>query len=180
MVKADTIDSSHDLNNSPSMNKHPLISGHEMEYPVGAHILNNMSIINDMADSIYLVMTEHYDLTHTDNVIIFCRGSSGAIISGIVSVRLSQLLPERTFITIHHIKKEGEQSHAAQFVESSLFYRSITIIVDDFISTGRTIRSILERIHGFRGSDQIIDILAVSGSISDEYDDEIRHGICSR
>ena len=160
------------------MKEHFLIKGGEIQYPIGTHIMNNMDTINDMADSIYLVMSEHYDLSHIDNVIIFCRGSSGAIISGIVSAKLSILLPKRTFLTIHHIKKEGESSHAGGFIESSLFYRSITIIVDDFIATGRTIISILEKIHDHK-PDQIIDILCVSGSIGRKFDDKIKHGICS-
>ena len=162
------------------MKEHFLIKGGEMQYPIGTHIMNNIETINDMADSIYLVMSEYYDLPHIDNVIIFCRGSSGAIISGIVSAQLSKLLPERTNLIIHHVKKEGETSHASGFVDSAQFRRSITIIVDDFIATGRTIRSILEYIHD-RRPDQIIDILCVSGSITDEFGpNEIRHGICSR
>jgi len=179
MVQADTIDISHDFNNSPSMKIHTLIKGTEMQYPVGTHIMGNIEQINDMANSIYLVMSEHYDLSHTDNVIIFCRGSSGAIISGIVSAKLAELLPERTYITIHHIKKDGESSHSGGFVESALFYRSITIIVDDFIATGRTIKSILENIHYHR-SNQKVDILCVSGYIPHSLrDEEISHGICT-
>lgn len=181
MVKADTINLSHDFNNSPSMKLHRLMIGSQMEYPVGTHIMNNMDTINDMAENIYLVMAEHYDLTHTDNVIIFCKGSSGAIIAGIVSSKLAELLPERTYITIWHIKKEGESSHAGSFIESSLFYRSITIIVDDFISTGSTINSILENIHDHKPK-LIIDILCVSGDIpySIQTSGDILHGICKQ
>ena len=57
--------------------------------------------------------------------------------------------------------------------------RSITIIVDDFIATGRTIKSILENIHYHR-SNQKVDILCVSGYIPHSLrDEEISHGICT-
>lgn len=157
----------------------PIIDKGEMAYPVGAHIKRNMDTINDMADCIYLVMAEHYELKDITNIVLFCRGSSGAIIAGIVSTKLAELCPDQ-YITIWHIKKEGEGSHANKFIDNAYFYKSITIIVDDFIATGNTIKSILENIHT-REPNRIIDILCVSGYIPSSIAEKgcIRYGISS-
>jgi adenine/guanine phosphoribosyltransferase-like PRPP-binding protein len=178
MVKADTINLSHDFNNN-EMKEYPLITTGRMSYPVGENILFNIGVINEMSEGIYLVINEHYQLSDIKNIIIFCKGSSGAIIGGIVSLELAKLIPNKN-IVIHHIKKEGEESHHSSFLDSSTFDKSLTIIVDDFISSGYTINSILERVHAMR-PETIIDILCVSGGIYDSIPkDKIRYGIHSK
>jgi len=151
-----------------------------MEYPIGNNILVNLATIHDMANSIYLVIDEYYKKSEFKRIILFCRGSSGAIIAGIVSSKLIELFPDKA-ITIHHIKKQGEESHSFTFPEDSVFYKSIILIVDDFIATGSTMRAILEHI-ALRRRDQEIDILCVSGNLqgSDFPTEKIKHCILSR
>jgi adenine/guanine phosphoribosyltransferase-like PRPP-binding protein len=121
------------------------IIGH-IEYPVGAHMTDNKPIIEDMASSIAKVFPDK-------DYVLWCRGSSGAIIAGI----LSYLLPNKT--SINHIKKEGEYSHSNMvLVDNSL----TNIIVDDLIASGTTIDAILEKMIRSNISP---DALCVSGEI---------------
>lgn len=76
-----------------------------------------------------IINTNYKDKT----INLFCRGSSGAIIAGIISTKVKNC-------NIVHIKKEGEESHG----ESRYSSAGYNIIVDDFIATGTTVFKIIE------------------------------------
>jgi hypothetical protein len=99
-----------------------------MIYPIGS----NMENVSEYTK----VFAELIDANAPKGAFIhfLCRGSSGAILSGAVST----LLPLRNS-TISHIKKDGESSHNwSNHFPKEHYY----IIIDDFISSGRTVDSI--------------------------------------
>lgn len=101
-----------------------------IEYPVGDYISTWVGVAKMYADKIYECNLMCLPIQ------IFCRGSSGAILSALVS---SNIEVDR----IVHIKKEGETSHGPDkpIVISSNYFN---VIVDDFISSGSTILNILD------------------------------------
>ena len=101
-----------------------------LHYPVGEHIGRNLPLIKRMAEHIMSI-----GKFREQKLNLVCRGSSGAIISGV----LATILPNK--IRISHIKKEGEQSHHS----TTSFYRDeYNIIVDDLMASGRTLNAIYE------------------------------------
>lgn len=103
----------------------------QIKYPIGENITHNISIIKKMAKAIISLNNE--------NICLCCRGSSGAIIAGIIA----SLLPKHYSCSIAHIKKEGEFSHFSGFYIPD---NAFVVIVDDFIISGKTINSIYENI----------------------------------
>lgn len=120
-----------------------------MNYPVGDHMKHNMSIIKSMAKQLKVL----YPL---DNLILYCTGSSGAIIAGILSL----LLPGRE-IRIAHVKKDGEDSHGVGRMFKADHYTSV--IVDDFMASGASINRIYTAYK--RMNDEPIDCLCLSGEV---------------
>lgn len=153
------------------MNKHLLVSN-KIAYPVGSYIMDNLHTIKSMADAIYLVVNEYY--YDCEKIELVCKGSSGAIIAGIVCNILTEKYNKT--VNIYHIKKEGENSHSGSSFPSS-YRKGIVVVIDDFISSGSTILSIVEKLHEYGISD--IEILCVSDNIPNTFDDEFTHGICT-
>lgn len=126
-----------------------------MSYPVGSYINSNMRQINLMCELIQNLIEEK---ALNKEKYLVCRGSSGAIIAGIIASKLGNC-------RILHVKKPGElsDSHASNYF--SLDLDRTFIIVDDFIATGSTINTIYKNLleSGFPTYKQI-DILCVSGN----------------
>ena len=98
---------------------------HGIPYPLGSYINSSLPTIFLMADTI----KKYYG---GKKISLWCRGSSGAIISGIIASRVDNCI-------ICHIKKQREYSHASTSFDAE---SEVNIIVDDFIETGETIREI--------------------------------------
>ena len=96
-----------------------------IHYPVGEYIHLNLSTILSYADIIK-------KRCEGIPVNLFCTGSSGAIISGIIATEIP--------VTIYHVKKEGEHSHNFTAPKPK---DGFNVIVDDFIASGNTIKYIL-------------------------------------
>lgn len=125
----------------------------EMFYPVGLNILQNMPQINIM---LKVIRRKYYG----KSISFWCRGSSGAIIAAIMVSKLKKG-------TVNHIKKDGESSHSNKLNLTS----NVNIIVDDFMSSGSTIRAILakaieRKIH--------IDALLVTSQVYESVFDDIQ------
>lgn len=121
----------------------------EMEYPVGTYIAEN----KDTIKYIGRIIKKYYS---DKRVNLWCRGTSGAIISSIISLQLNKC-------RICHIKKEGENSHGSYV---NAIKDGYNIIVDDFICSGETISTII--LTSKRDYDITeFDALLVSGSIRD-------------
>ena len=101
------------------------------QYPVGDYIHQWQTIAKEYARII------QKNNIQNKPVILFCTGSSGAIIASLVSIEINVL-------SIQHIKKDGEQSHH-NVDEYSLRSCEYNVIVDDFIVTGTSIERILSK-----------------------------------
>jgi len=104
-----------------------------IDYPVGINISKNLVAITEMANKLREVYPN-------SKLCLWCMGSSGAIIAGIIS---SMILD----CTISHVKKEGENSHSSgiHMVKDD----RINIIVDDFVDSGRTIKTIIYKMERY-------------------------------
>ena len=153
-----------------------LIDG-STKYPIGDHITSNLPVINSMATAIMdLIHSEYND---RDTILLICRGSSGAIIAGIVANIL--LINFAKIVRVIHIKKENEHAHATH-IDYELFTSTcVNIVIDDFISTGTTIQSIVDKIQGLSKLIQL-NILCVSGQglDSDMINDVFEYQIISK
>ena len=151
------------------MKKHEIIDGCT-DYPVGHNIVKNLPIIKNMGNAIIEILIKYYN--PIECVILFCKGSSGAIISAIVSDMIISKL--NIHVDIYHIKKEGEKSHQYNSLPA---INSVTklIIIDDFIDTGSTIQSIINELVGY----DRLDILCVTGDKTIQFEDNFDHIIQS-
>ena len=143
-----------------------------MGYPVGEKIRANRTHINAMIDAIESIAD------FKDKYInLVCRGSSGAIIAGIVSVMI------KNDNRIVHIKKDGESSHSDDAsIKGAIKRDTINIIIDDFMCSGKTINAIYEKLQNMTGDDKlVVDCLCISGvyfEVDVKFD--VNHLICGR
>jgi adenine/guanine phosphoribosyltransferase-like PRPP-binding protein len=123
------------------------------DYPVGKYIVSNLPIIKDYATKLEELLKKE-EFKDRDRI-IFCRGSSGAIIAGIIAsiIEITEII---------HIKKAGEKSHSDNnFIVDD---NDIVIIVDDFVTTGNTLKSIYNTIENCKTEEKEIDILILNNS----------------
>lgn len=117
-------------------------------YPLGIKMSRDSPLVLDLIEK-FKEIEEYKD----KKINLFCTGSSGAIMATIFSLNVPQC-------KIIHIKKEGENSHSSNEDRSVNKIDHINIIIDDFISTGKTVN----RIAGFMSSNEIaIHCLVISG-----------------
>ena len=121
----------------------------EMNYPIGPNIKVNLPIINNM----YRYIKEKFP---EGTITIWCRGSSGAIIAGIISSKL------KGRARVAYISKPNEKRH--DLVSPYKYSVGYNIIVDDFICTGKTIDDIIKK-----SDRKKFDLLIVSGVVTKEF-----------
>lgn len=112
-----------------------------IEYPTGHYISQSLP-------SIELLASHIENLKGNKSILyIYCTGSSGSIISGIIS---SLLIDTYKTIRIEYIKKNNEMSHSPHDGTKMFNYDSKEdihhVVVDDFINTGATIKRIFNKI----------------------------------
>lgn len=100
-------------------------------YPVGSDMKGALVFINKYIEAFKKL---NYPLDTEIN--IWCRGSSGAILSAMFSILSGHVC------YICHVKKEGENSHQSGIGHYSS--DSLDIILDDQVASGRTIEAILQ------------------------------------
>lgn len=131
----------------------------DMFYPVGHNLVKNLPAIKQMGDEI----GARY---HDNKIHLFCQGSSGAIIAGIVVANLTTIGIEAE---VNHVKKEGEWSHHSGAARIGSFDdNSVCIIIDDFISSGETVNRIYaeyENCMKMSGRPVKLDALVVRGNV---------------
>lgn len=133
-----------------------------VNYPIGDNIANVTKTCADMAKQLKGIYPAKSTLK------FYVRGSSGAIMGAIIST----MIPECEII-ICHVKKEGEDSHSGGQVSRCENIQAPSIIIDDFIITGSTIKAIYEAM----GVE--VDTLCVSGQVvRSELPFEPKHIIC--
>lgn len=131
-----------------------------IKHPVNTHIIYNLPIINNMCKKI----KETYP---NQTVALWCTGSSGVIIAGIIASKL-----RRKSTMINYIRKEKESAHCGETITG---HGAINIIVDDFIALGGTLNNILNTMKKFNVEP---DCLCVSGYVSKRFTDNFKTVIC--
>ena len=131
-----------------------------INYPVGYYIQDAVFFV-DKVIKVLMEMAEKKELP-LGNIDIWVRGSSGAILGGLLTQRL--LTIGFTNISVIHIKKEGEDSHTENVFRTNGKYN---VIIDDFIASGETMNEIA-KVAGKYVKE--IDLLIVS-RISFDYED---------
>lgn len=96
-------------------------------YPVGDDIQVAKNTAREMAEGIKAAFP-------TENICLVGRGSSGLILSSLISMFIPVL-------QIINIKKDGESSHDTQAAYNETY---TYIVVDDFLSTGATLQAIFD------------------------------------
>lgn len=118
------------------MELHVMENQGEIRYPVGSYIVSAISFI----DKALLTIKEKITFEN-ENILIWCRGSSGAILAGLLAAKLINLYPA-IYTRIVHVKKPGEQAHDVDIKHVRLSTTYTNIIIDDFSYSGETIMSI--------------------------------------
>lgn len=123
-----------------------------ISYPIGIDMKGTLNYIAQAAMEFQKIYGSR---PYTTN--LFCRGSSGAILAGLFTSHF----PDSN-MRIVHIKKEGEWSHSG-CVSCGFESQAINVIIDDFISSGETIRDIYHKAKEYtdRGREFKIDVLIV-------------------
>ena len=96
-------------------------------YPVGENIKSYFDSCKEVAE----IIEKEFP---NKSITFWCRGSSGAMISALVSQYLDN-------VNIFHVKKHNEISHYS----SMDHYNEINIIIDDLMSSGSTVNYIYEK-----------------------------------
>lgn len=126
----------------------------DIPYPVGKAMSITKEIVSEMASELRKIYPNK-----SEPLMFLVRGSSGAILAGIIISMMS----EYDDIEIMHIKKHGESSHSGNYY--GLWNRPCkTIILDDFIESGKTVNSIYTSV-AEDNKNLTIDTLCVSGSV---------------
>lgn len=110
-------------------------------------------------------------------IVLACKGHSGSMIASSIAFQLKTVYHKQVVVCI--LRKPEEKAHNYQFVSylGALINNPI-IVIDDFIETGHTIRSIINAIHLLIGNDRKIDELIVTNSgaeLSKHYKDIIEN-----
>ena len=102
-------------------------------------------------------------LFKNDTIVIACKGHSGSMIASSIAFQLKTVYHKQVVVCI--LRKHEEKAHNNQFVSYlNVLINNPIIVVDDFIETGHTIRSIISAIHLLIGEDRKIDELIVTNS----------------
>lgn len=133
----------------------------EIPYPIGSHIDAAITYINKVYATIIL-----NELFKNRDINLWCRGSSGAILAGLLA---SRLLTTKTFhsVQIIHVKKPNETAHGSDL--TYVIENGCNIIIDDFSYTGDTIIHITKSMTslGIRYVDAII-LSAIHGEYAED------------
>lgn len=123
----------------------------EIGYPVGRYMKDAIDFVDNVIEKI---QTEKLFPTGKE-YILWCRGSSGSILAALLASKIVPLP-----VIIRHVKKPMEDSHSHnKFSTSSNQYN---IIIDDFVASGETVRSIA--LEMAKAGVEEIDCIILSGS----------------
>lgn len=133
------------------MNFIKLKQENQIPYPVGCDMEQTKGIVKEMSEKIRILYSSDVGLN------LFVRGSSGSIISGLLSGYLLDYM-----IKINHIKKPGESSHFGTVCDE--IYGYINIIIDDFMCSGETLNEIYSKCVEYNGQKFTVHLLCISGN----------------
>lgn len=105
-------------------------------YPVGKNLDSNIPYIREVAHTLYNIIDEQKEIA------LVCRGTSGCIIASIVGYILKRRGREVSIVISRKIKdNHGGNMEGAHRIQ---YAGAIPVVIDDFVSSGETIVSILE------------------------------------
>jgi len=110
-------------------------------YPITKHVFNNYEIIKVFVEHIIKLATDEKNKGVSIN--LFCTGSSGSFLCGILSYELIKTL--NVIVDVVYVRKEHEIAHSSK-VPTFYVEGRINILVDDFIDSGDTIARIIQSI----------------------------------
>lgn len=133
----------------------------ECKYPVGASFNKNRDYIVEVARNIHTIAGEE------KRIALICRGTSGTILAGAVGYILKE---KNHNVSIIVSRKCEESSHdytmsGVGFLQS--MNRPFSVIVDDFMDTGNTIKAILKDVDS-NVTLPVLDMLCVDNYLSDK------------
>ncbi len=160
----------------------------EVYYPFGVHWKH--SYIQQSARAIFNTYKE--DIEEGTSITFVARGTSGAMIAGAMLNELHNIDPTtKTYILIVR-KKEDTSAHCSSLKGIDEIGTTRLVVVDDFISSGKTIEAIIQELDEYfnmviyRPTNKY-DMLCISNSIDAKAlkknsNDNYRKwkGICSR
>ncbi len=130
------------------MEKHIKIPWSSINYPVGKDF-SGIRTLCEYYSHAFIEYVKEGETTFN----LWCRGSSGAILASCFAM----MNPQYNFI-ICHVKKYNEDSHSSS-VPTYFYDNCRNIVIDDFVSSGDTIRHIVEAI---KNVDEVSDCLMVA------------------
>lgn len=130
-------------------------------YPVGASFNRNRDYIVEVARTIHTIAGKERP------VALICRGTSGTILAGAVGYILKK---KQHDVSIIVSRKCEESSHdynmsGVGFLDTK--NKPFSVIVDDFIDTGNTIKAILKDVDS-NATLPVLDMLCVDNYLNDE------------
>lgn len=130
-------------------------------YPVGASFNKNRDYIVEVAHTIHTIAGRERP------VALICRGTSGTILAGAVGYILKEKQHDVSII-VSRKHEEGSHDYNMSGVESlQSTDRPFSVIVDDFMDTGNTIKAILKDIDS-NVTLPVLDMLCVDNCLSDK------------
>lgn len=149
---------------------HKLKSRTKIPYPVGARMTQTMEKVKDMADKLKKIFpADSLPMNGADKpqLIFNVRGSSGAILSGLITPFLTDYE-----VVINYVRKSGERHHGSDDIFLNVNYP--WIILDDFIDSGETVNEIYREMFlamkksyndSYWKNNTIVSCLIVSGEV---------------
>ena len=130
-------------------------------YPVGASFNKNRDYIVEVAHTIHTIAGKD------KHIALICRGTSGTILAGAVGYILKK---KHHDVNIIVSRKCEESSHdynmsGVEFLAPSS--RPFSVVIDDFMDTGNTIKAILKDIDS-NVTLPVLDMLCVDNYLSDK------------
>ena len=136
-----------------------------LEYPIGENICHNIIPIKQMAMKIASLKQYCHSFPGISGhkiLVLYCTGSSGAIMSAIIADYLLQSL-EYDKVEIIYVNKETEPSHRPIKLDKPKKHVH-NVVVDDIIATGATIKHILNALRD-SGLESDLDIVVSSANM---------------
>ena len=133
-----------------------------LTYPVGKDIKSLNIFINSVIDKII----EEELLSNVQEITVWCRGSSGAMLASLFSVKLIE--KRNVDIKINHIKKPREYAHHSNLSENT--FSTYNIVIDDLVASGSTLKFLEEHFRKIKLPQ--IDML-ILGSINYDLENDV-------
>lgn len=132
-------------------------------YPVGTCMTPVINYALDAAITLHKLFKD-------DNIALIVRGTSGAMIGGIIATHLMCTFEVQTKIFISRKPDENCHARSLEDMGEALNYDETEpyrfVIVDDFISTGATLKSIIKDVQDYIGCPFIFDALVVHNTFN--------------